>query len=317
MAAIQGARSDESIASSASTVRILAPWNGVLIQAGGRLKVASKPDLRSMSSKTAAQQMKHLDATAKSIDLLDVAIAQQKLLSGELMVGRAAEVLDEKVIPAYFEARVLHKPEKLNALLGYQVVDKESIGPNCATGNLAWDTLCLMENNPHFRRNVLRELTLRALENKDLTIDDWLAAVRSPFSAGLYRIFDRTYLFRDLSAEEDLKDYALHSSLGFWALDLPRVHTDPKLDSSAQNCFLPGNVDVEVKEGVASIAKQYYQTDNSVRCHFMDDFATDIRLLDYPGPIRLLATNRVLNAMRMIDYCRNPYYLNTYCENYR
>jgi hypothetical protein len=82
-------------------------------------------------------------------------------------LAHAANIISTKVLPAYAEARLLGKTDSLRKTLPFHATDEGQLGPNCATGDEGWDTLCLMQTNPLFASNVIKVIVAQRLAKKN------------------------------------------------------------------------------------------------------------------------------------------------------
>lgn len=208
----------------AQDVRVLAPMNTSVIEdpeRSGLTVVIPKQDFGTrFSHRFLANRTRHLTVLMGAIDLLDVTIAQAHVIAGTPMIDLAAQVIDERVLPAYARAQLQGNSQELDEMLqqGHRKPDRAAVGPRCATGALAYDTLCLMQTNRWFRDNVMRAVVLRRLHSRGESQANWLRTVRLPFSPAVQSLLGSDVILRDASSARDGAVYAQ------WAVELPRVN---------------------------------------------------------------------------------------------
>jgi hypothetical protein len=304
--------------------RIVAPWNGVLIErtTGTVARVLSEAEARGFPREGAARRTRHLLVLSNSIDTLDLVVGQANILSGVPTIPEAVRVLDEIVVPAYAKARRLGEPEEINRLLAARFPDRTMPGPNCTRGSLSWNTLCMMETNPYFARNVVRGLIAKRLARNGVTFDQWRSAVRSPFSVTMQKMIGSDVIFLD--AAEGLPE----SDFGVWAIELPKVFFDPDLvvpedfkaekrdQAEKRDCWSTGVLPPLTNENNEfDVRAPLYSENSSGRCHLIDSFATDDFLaLEAPQGYSSAVAERQLVAGLLEVICRsNMYYPDSYC----
>jgi hypothetical protein len=252
------------------------------------------------------------------VDALDLNIAQAQVLAGVPTISKAADLLDTKIVPAYAKARRLNQYAEINKMLASGDPNAALPGPNCVAGTLEWNTLCLMETNPTFAKNVIRMFIGKRLHRKGASFEDWRRAIRSPFSDRMQELIGNDVIIADAVA----KPFPA-STLGMWAFELPRVYFDPDVkrpaDDSApgSSCWAPGvvpplfNDQRQVDE-----TKDYYGKQEGSRCHLIDPFSSsEFELIAYAtSAFQALLTERTLNAGLLRELCNsNPYYPERYC----
>jgi hypothetical protein len=156
-------------------------------------RVISEAEARDVSSRTSSRRTRHMRSLNAAIDSLDLNIAQAQVLAGLPAVPAAAEFIDTVIVPAYAKARLLGDPGDLNKLLAAKPPNRSEPGPNCASDQMAknaadsraWNTLCAMEANPTFAKNVIRMFVARRLQARNVSFETWRSALRSPFSGAM------------------------------------------------------------------------------------------------------------------------------------
>jgi hypothetical protein len=229
---------DRRIIEFVDYAKFLAPLNTSVWEdygRGGQPRVISREELGRFSRNFFAERTRHLELTLRSIAALDLLLAQANVIAGLPMVERASALVDEQIIPEYAKARLLGESSTLIAILTRgSMADDPTDGPRCATGEFAFDTLCLMQSNRWFRDNVLRLVLLRRLKARGKTWDDWVRAARLPFSPGVSTLIGADILLRDASLDTD---GAVHPR---WAIELPKVNQRSEDSARAPtNCWTP------------------------------------------------------------------------------
>ncbi|MCF1465202.1 hypothetical protein FS827_28750 [Agrobacterium vitis] len=297
--------------------RAVAPWNGILIErtTGAAARVMSEDEVASVSRRSASRRTRHVLALANATDVLDLNIAQANLLAGVPVIHKASDILDKKIIPAYAQARLMKTPAAINQMLAAPPPNRALPGPNCVAGSEEWNTLCLMEASPTFAKNVVRALVLKRLKARGATINEWRQAIRSPFSDRMREIIGHDVLFEDAAAGLPT------STLGMWAIELPRVYSDPDLEpsaiASAKLCWNPTAVEpLTDDQGKPSKDNPYYTTPASSRCNMIDPFTSSdmLSVAHYTQGYAALLTERELSVGLLRGLCdANPFYPTRYC----
>lgn len=301
----------------------VAPWNTVLIDRSTAPlpRVRTDQEIAALGVTTASRRTRHMLALNNSADALDLVLAQIHLMSGVPVIAKAAQVVDETIIPAYAVARLRGNPEKLNALLSSAPQDRGQGGPDCATtwnekgekrsleDRAAWNTLCMMQANPTFANNVVRAVIARRLGRSGATWEDWRRAVRAPYSQHLNQLVGQDVLFLDAALTEDGKG-AIDRSFGTWAIQLPRVEAVPianreklldeaeKDSSKRPSCWQ--------KAPVPSLDQRsdYYRLRSSADCYLLDGAMTDnFAMLDLSPAHSALVSRRMVVRDMIVRFC--------------
>jgi hypothetical protein len=300
--------------------RTVAPWNGILIErtTGATARTISEKEAHQLSRRAASRRTRHLLALRNAVDALDLNIAQAQVLAGTPIVSKAADLLDTRIIPAYAKARRLNQPADINKMLIANDPPAALPGPNCVSASVEWNTLCLMETNPTFARNVIRLFIAKRLHRKGASFEDWRKAVRSPFSGRMQELIGNDVMIADAVAT--LKD---KSSLGIWAFELPRVYSDPDIKRPAEDsglaasCWTPGVVTPPLNEKREFDENaDYYINQASSRCHIVDPFTSnEFELIAHAtSSFQELLTERALTVGLLHELCNsNKYYPAAYC----
>jgi hypothetical protein len=267
--------------------RVVAPWNGILLDrtTGAAARVISEKEAGDLSSRTASRRTRHMRGLNAATDSLDLNIAQAQVLAGLPAVPFAAELLDTVIVPAYAKARLLGDQGDLNKLLAAAPPNRSEPGPNCASDNMvknaadsrAWNTLCAMETNPTFAKNVIRMFVARRLHASNVSFETWRRAIRSPFSGPVLELIGHDVILKD--ATQKLPD----SNFGVWAIEVPRVYADPLVEPPKEeganfstSCWEAGDVD-RLYDGnlEVDLKADYYAKSASSRCVLLDPFTAD------------------------------------------
>lgn len=296
--------------------RVIAPWNGVLVESDGQAtsRVISEKEARSLSRKSLSRRTRHLRSLAAAADALDLNIAQAQVMAGAPILHRVAEILDKKILPAYARSRILQDPTEIDKLLAAPPPNHNLPGPICVTGNEAWDALCLMEANPTFAGNVIRALIARRLDRNGVTFEKWRSAIRSPFSTHALDMIGHDIILMD--AAKGLDD----RTFGVWAIELPRVYSDPFIQGSegpsrATSCWSAAAVPTSYEENELVVADKFYTKPTSSRCVLLDTFVADnFTSLNFATNFHALLTERSLVVGLLNEMCgANSNYPSIYC----
>lgn len=300
--------------------RYLAPWNAVLHEntSSSASRVLSTAEIRGMSKKTASRRTRHLRALSNAVDVLDLNLAQQHVLAGAPIVPWIANVLNEKIVPAYYEARVLKNPKRLNEMLRHQPNVRSALFPKCSTGHEVRDVMCIMEANSTLAQNALRYFFSVRLKRNGFDLNDWRRALRSPFSQSLSSLVGRDILFGD--AVQNVNS----STFGVWNIELPRVHWDPSVDWIPRteiedlSCWSSNAVplidpDKKIEE------YDYYSKQKSARCFLVDTFnRQNFVTMEYSPNYGSLLTERVMLVGLLENLCENNrFYPARYCSYFK
>lgn len=300
--------------------RTIAPWNGILIErtTGGTSRVMTEQEARTYPRQGASRRTRHLLTINNAVDTLDLNVGQANIVAGVPALFNAAKVLDEMIVPAYAEARRLDRPQYLNKLLAVGFPSRQLPGPDCTRGSKAWNTLCLMETNPVFAKNVVRMFIALRLHRKGVSFDQWRSAIRSPFSMTMQDLIGADVFILD--AAEGVPE----NNLGLWAFEFPKVFFDPDIELKSDGnipaetgCWTPGALPALANErGEFDENAIVYTKRTSSRCHMIDQYnIPDFEKLELATGYSALVNERILmDGLRDRLCVSNQYYPNRYCH---
>ena len=307
--------------------RVVSPWNGVIWErtSAAAPRVISEEEIRDLSRRSMSRRTRHLLSLNGAADTLDLNIAQAQIIAGLPAVPMAAQVVDEVIIPAYAKARLLQTPEELNKLMAAPPPYRGRTGPNCSLPALmqngdarAWNTLCAMEANPTFARNVVRAVLARRLDKRNISIETWRRAIRSPFSGAMLDVLGHDVILADAAANLP------NSTFGAWAIELPRVYSDPLVappEAGAPvrdvSCWEPTSVTRLFNDkGEIDLKADYYSKKESGRCVLLDPFNSEsFTAMSFATRFHALLSERALVIGQLRELCSaNTSYPEPYCS---
>ncbi|MCS4243141.1 hypothetical protein M2418_002672 [Rhizobium sp. BIGb0125] len=297
--------------------RTVAPWNGVLIErtTGAASRTISEAEALKITKLSASRRTRHVRALSDSVDAIDLTLGQAQIIAGLPAVPKAVSILKTKVIPAFHKARRLNEPDELNKLLAAPDPSASLPGPVCATGNDVWDTLCMMQTNPTFATNVIRALVAEQVSASNISFDLWRSAIRSPFSNRIQEVLGSNVVLFDAVPEKP------QTTLGLWAIELPRVHSDPnypKAPSGSVSCWTNVAPPSLYKTGGTEVdtSVPYYTTQSSGRCYLLDPHTSEnFEVAAFATDYHSLLTERLLAAGVLKSLCdSNTLYPQMYCH---
>lgn len=237
----------ERIAQVSHWVRALTQVNGLLIGDVGGPRPITPEDLGKGSIRVPVEAMSKLIDRAE--EHVRAGIAQEHLLAGTLMVNQAANALSEDILPTYAHARRTGDWESFDQMMepaGTTLGDME----NCATGELPYDTLCLMQRNLLFAENVLRVLVALRLENNHSNLRMYELAQLAADGGPLRVVLGKDLRFSD-ALDPAVFPGVFEAAMGqesadgkapspVWAIELPRVISGDEIvrsDREERNAF--------------------------------------------------------------------------------
>ena len=287
----------------ARDTQIIAPWMTVMSKGGTEpLRVMTADEVNNISKDETQFWTRHLRALQRSVDALDINIAQAQVLSGVPSLVKAAEVLSNQIIPAYAQARLRGSVDRLNELLPFREAS-EGKPPNCTTKKEAWDTICLMQTNPLFAANVIKMVVTERLAKKNVTWSEWRRALRSPLSQPIQELIGSDVILSDAARDVPSRLF------GAWSIELPRVNSRPLAQAENSNCWTAA-VPVPDRQKQPG----FYATNASGRCYMLDGFREEqfINLAQVPL-FGSLVQERAFAASLISKYCAALEYQEGYC----
>jgi hypothetical protein len=143
------------------------------------------------------------------------ALVQERTVAGGLAAGAAAWALRETILPSYSKARRAGDLSELQKLISGLTEKDPAILSACVSGDLIYDTLCILQTNPLVLENSLRLWVHERLRKTNTDLDEYALALNSPKSDRLRKILGKDVFLRQA--------HLASGNGSIWVVELPRV----------------------------------------------------------------------------------------------